>query len=147
MSYLRALATPVALLALIYLAAPTLALGASDAPPPGETVLNLPLWSLGVGFLVPLATYVVNNRVLGLDEPAKAFVVLVATAVAGALTQLVDAGAVGFDSSTLKYVLASVAGALAGHHLLWKSSATNTALGAGTPPRRRRPRRRRDAAP
>lgn len=105
---------------------------AADAPPPGSTVaLGLPIWSIAVGALVPLVTYVLNR--LSATEPIATFVLLFTTTVAGALTQLVDAGSVGFDANTLKYVLTAVAAALAAHHMAWKPGAVNVALGKHAP--------------
>lgn len=100
---------------------------ASDAVPSGTTALGLSLWGLGVGALVPLVTYVLNRVVP--SEPIRAVVLLVAATAAGALTQLVDAGSVGFDTATLRYVISAIVAALAAHHFLWKPGLVNVALG------------------
>jgi MFS family permease len=112
---------------LVMLLAPAAALADSDHVPIGQTALGLSLWALGVGALVPLATYVLNRFVP--NEPARAAVLLVVAAIAGALTQLINAGSIGFDTATLRYVLSAVIAALAAHHLLWRPGLVNVALG------------------
>jgi hypothetical protein len=114
------------LVPLLLLASPAAAL-ADDSVPSGTTAIGLSLWALGVGALVPLATYVLNRAVP--TEPIRATVLLVVAAIAGALTQLVDAGSIGFDTATLRYVISAVVAALAAHHLLWKPGLVNVALG------------------
>lgn len=127
--YYLALALAASLLTLFLFVSPALAApDPASAPPPGQTLLSgVPVWALAVGALVPLVTYVVNR--LTLSEPVAASVLLVATTVAGALTQLVDAGSVGFDANTLKYVLSATGAALLAHHAVWKPGGVNSALG------------------
>jgi hypothetical protein len=106
---------------------PAAAFAESDSVPVGQTALGFSLWALGVGALVPLVTYVLNRYVP--TEPIRATVLLVVAAIAGALTQLINAGSIGFDTATLRYVISAVLAALAAHHLLWRPGRVNAALG------------------
>jgi hypothetical protein len=92
---------------LVMLASPAAAFAEPDSVPVGQTALGgFSLWALGVGALVPLATYVLNRYVP--TEPIRATVLLVVAAIAGALTQLINAGSIGFDTATLRYVISAV---------------------------------------
>jgi hypothetical protein len=113
---------------LVMLASPAAAFAEPDSVPVGQTALGgFSLWALGVGALVPLVTYVLNRYVP--TEPIRATVLLVVAAIAGALTQLINAGSIGFDTATLRYVISAVLAALAAHHLLWRPGRVNAALG------------------
>lgn len=120
-----------ALLFLLLFVAPTYALADSGAPPAGEVVLGIPIWPVLTAGIALLVTYLVNHFAFWGSEPAKAIFMLVGAAANGALTQLVDAGTVGFDSNTLKYVLGAVVGALLLHFGVYKPGGVNVALGAG----------------
>jgi hypothetical protein len=119
---------------LVMLLAPAAALADSDHVPIGQTALGLSLWALGVGALVPLATYVLNRFVP--NEPARAAVLLIVAAIAGALTQLINAGSIGFDTATLRYVLSAVIAARAarsgvGSSVRWRPAQATGRLLAG----------------
>jgi hypothetical protein len=110
-------------------AAPSLA--ATSQSTPGQ-VIKPNLWAFGVGFLVPVVVYVLNHVGPWLTEPVKTTVMLIVTTIAGALTELIDKGSVGFDSRTLNFVVTAVIAAVIAHHGVWKPGQVNTALGAGT---------------
>jgi len=90
------------------------------------------IWTLAIGGLVPLVTYVLNHAAPWTSEAVKAAVLVVASAVAGGLYKALANGDVGFNAPTLQYVLTAVIAALAAHHWLWKPSTVSTRLGAGT---------------
>lgn len=106
---------------------------AQDAPDPSSTLV-LPtdqLWTLAVGALVPLVTYGLNYIGPWVSEPVKAFIVVLASAVAGGVTQAITAGDVGFNTVTLQFVLTAVIAALSAHKLLWRPSGVSAKLGGG----------------
>lgn len=118
---------------LLILALPAVASAAEDAPPPSPTLV-LPtdqLWALAVGLLVPLVTYVLNYVGPWVSEPVKAGVLVIAAAVAGGLAQAITAGDVGFNTTTLQFVLTAVLSALSAHRILWKPSGVSAKLGGG----------------
>lgn len=107
---------------------------ADSAPPPQHTLAlaSTQVWVLAVGALVPIVTYVLNHVAPWTSEPVKAFVLVVAAAVAGGVTQAINAGNVGFNDSTFQLVLTSIIAALAAHGFLWKPSGVSTRLGGGS---------------
>jgi hypothetical protein len=110
------------------------AVALADSPPPPQHTLAFPtdqVWTLIIGALVPLVTYVLNYLGPQVDEKIKAFVLVVVAAIAGGLTQAVVAGDVGFNNTTLQFVLTAVVAALTAHAWLWRPSGTNVALGGG----------------
>ena len=119
---------PLALLALLL--APALASAADDPSSVGNG-LELRLWALAAGLIVPLGGYVVNYVGPQVSEKAKAIVQVILAAVAGAVVELVDLGSVSFDAVTLEYVLTAVIAALGAHGLLWKPSSISADLGGG----------------
>jgi di/tricarboxylate transporter len=119
------------LLLLAMLILPAVAL--ADPPPPQRT-LAFPtdqVWTLIVGALVPLLTYALNYVGPWLDEKVKAIILVIVAAIAGGVTQAVVAGDVGFNNTTLQFVLTAVIAALGAHGWLWRPSGTNVALGGG----------------
>lgn len=121
----------VSLLTLLYLA--PFALADSGAPPSGPFLLfgTIPVWTAVAGFVSVGASYVVNHFAFWGSEQAKALFLLIATTVAGALTQLIQLGTVSWNSYTLDYVLGTLLFALALHYGILKPSSINTLLGAG----------------
>jgi hypothetical protein len=120
-----------AVLALLVMPATALA----DVANHESTKLVLPadqIWTLAIGGLVPLVTYVLNHAAPWTSEAVKAAVLVVASAVAGALYKALANGDIGFNAPTLQYVLTAVVAALVAHHWLWKPSTISTRLGAGS---------------
>lgn len=123
-----------ALLVLGALIAPFVAFAATTDAPAQPVTLALPwvqLAALLVGFIVPLFTYVLNHYAPWVGEPVKAAVLVVVTAVAGALTDAIVGGNFGFDQQTLQVVITAVIGALGAHKWLYVPSTINTLLGGG----------------
>lgn len=121
------------LTALAFLTLTATALGA-DVPPP-QHPLALPavqVYTLLIGALVPLITYIINHAAPWVSEPVKAAVLVVAAAIAGALYQVLEAGEIGWNARTLEVVGTAIVGALAAHHWLWQPSGTAARLGAGS---------------
>lgn len=125
-----------ALLALLLL--PAVALAAGDAgtidPKPSPTLV-LPtdqLWAFLAASLVTLPTYLFNHYGPQVSEPVKGLVLMVTTAVAAALTQAITAGGVGFNQTTLQFIVTGVVGAFLTHKYVWQTTGISTKLGAGT---------------
>lgn len=98
-------------------------------------VLVLPtqqLWTLIIGALVPLVTYVLNHVGPWLTEPAKATVLAVVAAVVTALYAALDTSVFGWNDATLQLVLSGVLAAFAAHHLVWKPAGISAILGGGS---------------
>ena len=116
------------------LLAPAMAFADDVVPPPQPTLAlpSLQLYALLVGGLVPLVTYVLNHYAPWASEPVKATVLVVAAAIAGALTQLIDTGTLEFNVRTLEILATAVVGALAAHAGLWRPALINVKLGGGT---------------
>lgn len=97
-----------------------------------NSTLPLPtdlLWSLAAGFLSPLVGYIINKLGPQTTEHAKLIVQTVVAAVAGGIAQAVTAGGVGFNDTTLQYVLFAILTAGVGHQW-WKAGGVNVLLGA-----------------
>lgn len=106
---------------------------ATTTHPAGTLVFSNPqTWALLIGALVPLVTYVVNHVGPWMSEPVKAFVVVLASGVAGGLYQAIATSSFGWNASTLQMVLTAIFAALAAHHMLWKPAGVSTILGAGS---------------
>jgi peptidoglycan/LPS O-acetylase OafA/YrhL len=93
--------------------------------------LELRLWSLLAGVLVPLGGYLLNYLGPQTSEKIKGLLQVVLAAVAGAIVERVDLGSVGFDLVTLEYVITAVVAALGAHKLFWQPSTVSTAMGGG----------------
>jgi len=89
------------------------------------------LWTLIIGALVPLVTYVLNYVGPWADEKIKAFVLVLASAAAGGLYTALESPNFGWNTQTRELVLSAVVAALAAHQWLWKPSTVSTALGGG----------------
>jgi hypothetical protein len=89
-------------------------------------------WSLLIGSLVPLFSYVLNYVGPWVSEPVKAFVQVLVAAIAGGLYTALATTSFGWNSATLQMVLTAVIAALAAHGFLWKPSGISTKLGAGS---------------
>lgn len=89
-------------------------------------------WALIIGSLVPLVTYVLNHVGPWVTEPAKAFVLVVVSGLAGGLYEALSTSSFGWNSASVQVVLTSIFAALAAHHLLWKPAGVSTMLGAGS---------------
>lgn len=94
--------------------------------------MSIELWTLVVGSLVPLVTYVVNNKAPWASEPVKAAVLVVTAAVAGSLYLQIQDGSIGFNETTLHFALIAVVGALTSHGFLWRPSGVSVKLGGGS---------------
>lgn len=118
---------------LLFLALPTLA-QADPGEIPNQT-LPLPtdaLWAIVASGLVPLAAYLVNHYGPHTDEKLKGIVLGVLGIVASGIAQAITAGHVGFNSTTLQYVVIGLIGSYGSHALVWKPSTIAQALGAGS---------------
>jgi len=125
----------IALAGSLWLLLPAAALAADNTVPPPQPTLALPslqLYALLIGGLVPLVTYALNHFAPWASEPVKGIVLVVVSAIAGALTQLIDTGSLAFDVRTLEVVATAVVGALAAHVGLWRPAGINARLGGGT---------------
>jgi hypothetical protein len=101
-------------------------------PPITQTILGgLPVWPMIIAVLTTGGAYVVNHFAFWGSEEAKGFFQLLVATVAGALTQLVDAGTVGFDAQTAKYVIAAILTMMT-THLFATRTGLNAFLGGGT---------------
>lgn len=127
MPRLTARALLIALLLLILLPAAALAI-------PQSPTLVLPskqLWTLILGAVVPLVTYVLNNKAPWISEPVKATVLVVVSIVVGAVYTALATSTFGLNAQTLQLVATTVAAGLFAHGLLWKPSGISTLLGGG----------------
>lgn len=107
----------------------------ADDPAHNPAVLVFPkaqIWTLIIGALVPLVTYVVNHVAPWVSEPVKAFVLAVAAAIAGALTTAIATNVFGWNTPTLQLVLSAVAAAFLAHKLIWLPSGVSVLLGGGS---------------
>lgn len=124
------LAIPLMLVAFFMTAA--VALADSVPPPNNELVFSSQqFWSAVIGALVPLVTYALNYRAPWLTEHVKAIVLLVASAIAGALFQLLDTGSLHWNTRTFEVVATAVVMAFAAHVGFYRPSGINTLLGGG----------------
>lgn len=110
---------------------PAGALADAVSPQPTLALPSDQVWTLFAGALVPLVGYVLNHYGPQASEKAKAFVQVIAAAIAGGIIQAITAGHVGFNMITLQFILTAVIAALTAHGLLWRPSGISTALGAG----------------
>lgn len=133
----RALWIFLAALALIFLvfdAASALAATAGTLDPAPNNHLVLPtdqIWAFVAGNISPLAAYVVNKFGPQVNESVKAMVFVVVAAVAAGLTQAITAGDVGFNATTLQFIVTGVVGALLAHKWFWLPSMIGPKVGAG----------------
>lgn len=117
-----------------FLIGPILAL--ADSVPPDAHTLVMPQTQLVAaifGAIVPAVTYLLNNRVFKLvSEPVKALVLVLFSAAAGVLAQLLDAGSVPLDWNTAQIVGTAVVLAFLAHMSFWQPSGVAAKLrGAG----------------
>lgn len=110
----------------------SVALGATVASSTSLVLKSQQTWLIIISAFVPLVTYVLNRVGPWVTEPAKAFVTVLASAVAGGVYTAAATSSFGWNAATAQMVLTSVAAALAAHHFLWKPSGVSTLLGAGT---------------
>lgn len=85
-----------------------------------------------IGLLVPLVGYVLNHYAPWADEKVKTVVQIVVAAVAGGLYQAAEIGHLGFNATTLHYVVPAIIAAGLAHNWFWKPGGINTALGGGS---------------
>lgn len=106
---------------------------ASTVAPQGPLALDsTQTWALLISAFVPLVTYVLNHVGPWVSEPAKAFVLVLASGASGGLYEALSSSSFGWNSATVQVVITSVFGALAAHHLLWKPAGVSAMLGAGS---------------
>lgn len=99
------------------------------------TQLVLPsqqIWVLMIGAVVPLATYLINNKALWKSEQVKAIVLVIVTGVAGVLYTAFAGGVHGFTDFAEQAFTAILSGLFA-HNILWKPSGLNLTFGANPP--------------
>jgi len=99
------------------------------------------VWTLVIGALVPLLSYVVNHFAPWASEQAKAVFLLIVSAGGAALYTALSTNVIGFNDATLQLVLSGVIAALAAHGLLWRPSGISAKLGGGSNAARRPHRR------
>lgn len=88
------------------------------------------IWALLAGALVALPTYLINKFGPHTSNRAKSIVHLITATIAGAITQAVAAGHVGFNSTTLQFIAAAVF-ASAASHSFWERSEWGPLFGQG----------------
>lgn len=89
------------------------------------------IWLALIGGLVPLFTYVLNHVGPWVTEPIKAAVLVVITAIVGALYTAITTDQFGWNATTWQLMLTAVVAALTAHKLLWKPSGISLLLGGG----------------
>lgn len=83
-----------------------------------------------LGALVPIVSYVLNNKARWVSEQVKSVVFVVLPAIVGGVyTALADPN-FGWNAPTLNLVATAVAAALLAHHWFYKPGKWNTKLGA-----------------
>lgn len=121
---------PLAVLALLI--APGLAFaGDASAPQPTLALPTDQIWTLLAGAIAALPTYLLNKHAPWNTDQVKLLAHVIAAAIAGGITQAVTAGGVGFNNTTLQFVVTAVVSALGAHLLAWKPSGVAATLGAG----------------
>ena len=83
-----------------------------------------------IGSLVPLAGYVLNNKLPWVSESAKAVFQVVLAAAVGALYTALEGPNFGWNADTLNLIVTAVIGALGAHGFVYKPGKINTKLGA-----------------
>jgi hypothetical protein len=127
--------TAIAFLFLV-LALPEVALaadaGTADPSPPTQLILPTDqLWAIFVAGFVPLVMYGVNKYAPWVSEGGKLVAHAIAAAIVGGVVQAITAGDVGFNQTTLQFVLSGVAGAFLSITLAWSKTQIPEKLGAG----------------
>lgn len=109
---------------------PTLALADLSAAPTGQLVLPAAqIWVVVVGLLTPLVAYVLNSHLwASLSEPYKAFIQIVVSAGAAAITTAITTNVLGFNDATLQLIVTSVFASLVAHKVLWVPSGVQARL-------------------
>lgn len=118
----------------MFLSAPAAFADSGGAVPHTEPLLfgMVPIWTAFAGLITILGGYLVNHFAFWNSEPVKALFVLVYSTIAGAITQLIDAGTISWDSHTLQYVVGTLLFALALHFGLLKPGGVNVLFKAGS---------------
>lgn len=88
------------------------------------------IWAIVAGGLAPLVAYILNYLGPWVDEKIKGIVQLIAAAIAGGLAQAITAGNIGFNNTTLQFVVTAILASMVGH-AGYKWSTISTALGGG----------------
>jgi hypothetical protein len=107
----------------------------ADVPVKTPTYLVLPqtqLWTLVIGSLVPLVTYVLNHYAPWVSEPIKGIVLALVAAGASALYTALSTNVIGFNNTTYQLVISAVIAAFLTHVVVWKPSGISVKLGGGT---------------
>lgn len=121
----------------VFLLAPVVALAADagtlDPKPAGSLLLPTDqLWTYLAASLIALPTYLLNHYGPQVSEPVKGLVLMLTAGLAGGITQAVTAGGVGFNQTTLQFIVSAVIGAFLTHKLVWAPTGISTALGGGS---------------
>lgn len=119
-----------ALAAMLLLLVPAAAFAVSQST--SLLLSNKQVWTVIIGALVPLLTYVLNHVGPWISEPIKAAVLVLASAIAGGLYTALATSSFGLNAPTLELVLTSVIASLAAHKLLWVPSGIAAMLGGGS---------------
>lgn len=90
------------------------------------------IWAFVAGNLAPLVAYVLNHYAPWVSEKVKVFVQFVVAAIAGGLAQAITNGGVGFNATTLQFVVTAVVGAFLAHAWVWQRSTVAQSLGGGS---------------
>lgn len=129
---MRRLVFMLAALLAVALLVPAAAL-ARDPMPNNELVLSsTQFWAAVIGAIVPAFTYLINHYAPWVSEPAKATFLLLASAAAGALFNLLDTGGLAWNVRTLEVVATAVVMAFAAHVGFYRPSGIHAVLKAGT---------------
>lgn len=110
---------------------PGLALADVSGPPTHLVLPTDQIWAFVAGNLAPLVAYVLNYHAPWISESFKVLIQAVAAAVAGGIVQAITAGGVGFNATTLQFVVTAVVGAFLAHAWVWSRSPIATNLGGG----------------
>jgi TctA family transporter len=100
-----------------------------------STQLVLPsqqIWVLVIGTVVPLATYLINNKAPWKSEQSKAICLVIVTGIVGVVYTALAGNVHGFTDFVEQAFTAILSGLFA-HNILWKPSGLNLVFGANPP--------------
>lgn len=120
--------------AVVTLMLPAAAFADTIDPKPAP-VLWLPtdqLWTWIAAAVAILPMYLINHYAPWLTDPVKAAASTVFVAVAAGITQAITAGGVGFNQTTLQFIVTALGAAFLAHSVIWKPTGIATRLKAGT---------------
>lgn len=117
---------------LVGLMVPGLALADGETPIPDSLVFPTEqVWAAAAAALTPAVMYVLNHYAPWTSEPVKGLAQGLAAAAAAGIVQAITAGDVGFNDTTLQFIVTGLAAAVVAH-VGYRAANINTALGAGS---------------